>query len=62
MRKRFSALAVTAAVAVVPALAPATVSARSKSKSAHKGQFCSPHKKAPKGFKCKKSGKSYRLS
>jgi hypothetical protein len=48
-----------------PVIAPSVAAAKAKTAKPHAGQFCSPRKMAPKGFKCKKQGKGkkarYRL-
>jgi len=52
-------LVVTALLAGLPAAASAAPAGSGKP---HAGQFCKPHRKAPKGFKCVKTkGGKYRL-
>jgi len=58
MRSRVLALAGVLAVAAGPALVAAPAVAKTTTKHHHHaGQACSPKKKAPKGFMCKKDSK-----
>lgn len=57
MRSRVLALAGVLAVAAGPALVAAPAVAKTTTKHHHAGQACSPRKKAPKGFMCKKNSK-----
>jgi hypothetical protein len=57
MRSRALALAGVLAIGAGPALVVAPAVAKTTTKKHHAGQSCSPTKKAPKGFTCKKDSK-----
>jgi hypothetical protein len=56
MRSRAIAVLTAAGVAIAPAAFLAT-NASAQTNPPHAGQSCSPKKKAPKGFACKKNSK-----